>query len=431
MQIDLRKIRSVLKNKLGHNSFIATFIKTVTPKTVGTACIDKNGNMYYDPKFIEKYITTPEDLFSMIVHELMHPLFAHYLYNANELNNIACDAIINAAITKIFPYQSNEGQLFKKLYQTEGIETILRPECSKVVNKFSGLYKNLYHPTPETKLTTGNVILDLKILGDRIKVKTVTLLGSHGNGKISEGDSLDNLPMDTLGRIAGEIGEQISKRKQAGYSNTLTNFIMNIIKSCYTLKREMLKNFITRNKLDKFKEFGRKDTRRCSPIPLSPSKGDIVKLAAGIYPMYFHNRFQRQISKDKGLAIYLDVSGSVNEYLPDIIGVLNSFRNELTTIFQFSNKVVETSFGNLLRGKIETTYGTDFDCIAESILDREFEKAVVITDGYASLGSKNAQKLKDVGIRILTILFDDADSCFDLEHFGPTIKLEDIKTTNR
>ena len=62
-------------------------------------------------------------------------------------------------------------------------------------------------------------------------------------------------------------------------------------------------------------------------------------------------------SQDRGLAIYLDVSGSGNEYLPKILGVLRSLRNELTTIFQFSNKVVETPFETLLKGNIHTTYG--------------------------------------------------------------------------
>lgn len=430
MQIDLRQIRNILKNKLGFNSFISTFIKSVTPKAVGTACIDKDGNMYYDQKFVEKYITTPEDLFSMIMHELMHPLFAHYRYGGGDIANIACDAIINAAITTLFTYQSNRGALFKKLYKSEGFEILLRPGCDEVINRFSRLYKNLYNPPSKGELTTGGVILSLKVLLDTINVRAILLLGNHGASFIDRENTLDKLPADILERIAGEIGEQISKSKQAGYSDQLSDLIMNVIKSCYTLKKEMLRNFVTRNKVDKFKEFGRRDMRRCSPIPLSPSKGDIVKLAAGLYPMYFHNRFQKETSKDRGIAIYLDVSGSVNEYLPDIIGVLNSFRNEITTIFQFSNKVVETTFKSLLKGEIKTTYGTDFNCIAESILDRDFEKAVVITDGYATLSIESEQKLKDAGIRILTILFDDADSCLDLEPFGPAIKLEDMKTTN-
>ena len=80
-------------------------------------------------------------------------------------------------------------------------------------------------------------------------------------------------------------------------------------------------------------------------------------------------------------------------------------KNQLTTIFQFSNKAVETSFETLLQGNTHTTFGTDFNCIAQSILDRGFDKAVIITDGYASLTEENQEQLERRAIRTLTVLF--------------------------
>jgi len=60
------------------------------------------------------------------------------------------------------------------------------------------------------------------------------------------------------------------------------------------------------------------------------------------------------------------------------------------------------------------------------MLERDFDKAVVITDGYASLEEELAHKLKQNHASILTILFDDANSCEDFEPFGDVIQLEDI-----
>ena len=37
-----------------------------------------------------------------------------------------------------------------------------------------------------------------------------------------------------------------------------------------------------------------------------------------------------------------------------------------TSIFLFSKKVVETPFKALLAGRVQTAYGTDFNCIADS-----------------------------------------------------------------
>jgi len=71
--------------------------------------------------------------------------------------------------------------------------------------------------------------------------------------------------------------------------------------------------------------------------------------------------------------------------VPEIIGLLRSLKAELKTIFLFSNKVVEVPFPTLLAGQVQTTYGTDFDCIAEHVLANPYDKAVIRTDGYASM----------------------------------------------
>lgn len=73
--------------------------------------------------------------------------------------------------------------------------------------------------------------------------------------------------------------------------------------------------------------------------------------------------------------------------LPPPPGISNilSVRTEPKTIFLFSNRVVGAPFRTLLAGHVQTTYGTDFDCIAESILEKRLDEAIVMTDGYASL----------------------------------------------
>ena len=116
--------------------------------------------------------------------------------------------------------------------------------------------------------------------------------------------------------------------------------------------------------------------RRSPASPVLPAKPAEAQLlpngrgsVRGVPPFHYHNRVSRQGSEDRGLAIYLDVSGSVNEHLLScrefrfgtaIIGLLRSLKAELKTVFLFSNKVVEVPFKALLAGRIETTYGTDF-----------------------------------------------------------------------
>jgi len=151
-----------------------------------------------------------------------------------------------------------------------------------------------------------------------------------------------------------------------------------------------------------------------------------VLLSAGIWPGFFRNRQPEIIRKQKGIAIFLDVSGSVNDYLPQIIGILSGFRDRIRTIHLFSNTVVEVPFGALCQGKVQTTYGTDFDCIAKTILGKEYERAVVITDGYGGLKEENSAALNKAGSRILTILFAEKKECPEFEPFGEVVKLEDV-----
>ena len=64
--------------------------------------------------------------------------------------------------------------------------------------------------------------------------------------------------------------------------------------------------------------------------------------------------------------------------------------------------------------------------IAQSILERGFDKAVIITDGYASMSDDLKQQLRKRGLVTLTILFDDAQTCDDFAEFGEVVQLGDV-----
>ena len=119
------------------------------------------------------------------------------------------------------------------------------------------------------------------------------------------------------------------------------------------------------------------------------------------------------------------MSGSVNECLPEILGILMNLKGEISTIFQFSNDVVETSFEALLSGKIQTTGGTDFNCMATSIIEKGFDRAIVFTDGYASLDRELGRRLHEKEVMLLSVLFGDSRGCEQLAAFGDVVRLED------
>ncbi len=431
MKITLEIIRQVLKEALGFDSFAASFITSVhEDPTIRTAGISKEGKLLYNPDFVNQHISCKEDLFSLIFHELLHPMFGHFIYGNAELENISADAIINAATSTIYSRESADGNLFKKLYLPKGLQGIMRAGSRMSRSRYKRVYEKLYsgcHRKDEA-MTTGELIQTLKILTPTEHFRGIMLLGTHGaeNGP-APGKSAVGIPEDVLARLAEEIKRSIAK-KDASFSTVLIDMMMEALRRHLSLRRILLQKFATKRKIDRFKELFHARCISTSPIPLYPSKRDLVLLSAGIYPFHFHNQLQQPRHRDRGLAIYLDVSGSVNEYLPKILGILKNMKKEIRTIFQFSNEVVETSFEELLKGSIKTTHGTDFSCIARSILERGFDRAIIITDGYASMDENLMEELKKRGLVTLTILFDDAQGCEDFALFGDVVHLEDICT---
>jgi hypothetical protein len=433
MKITLETVRSILRESLGRESFVASFVKSVEEtETCPTASISSEGVLQYSPAFATKYVACDEDLFCLVMHEIMHPMFGHFIYKSGHLENVAADMVINASISLLFQEASACGSLFRKTYQPHGMEGLLRPLSRMYDSRYGNLYDVFYgNRHKEDQLTTGEVIQALKVLTPSYDANAILLIGSHAPGETGNGKdapSLSGLPAESLCRIAEDLkrAAKCPNNRMAGQGENLYDLFLEAIKTHLSIRKVLLQKFATKRKVDRFKQNVHRSAIGVSPIPLHPSKRDFVLLAAGIPPFHYHNHVQRVATKRHGLAVYLDVSGSVNEYLPEIVGILSSLKAELTSIFLFSNKVVEIPFKALLAGQVQTTYGTDFDCIAESIIERGFDKAVILTDGYASLREDKQTELKKRKLQALTILFGGKTDCEEFSPLGDVVQLADI-----
>ncbi len=161
MKITLELVRQVMRETLGFESFVASFISAVEEDANEyTASITKEGRLRYSPDFIGRYVDNSEDLFCLIFHELLHPMLGHFIHGSGELENIAADAVINAAISMIYAEPSRDGSLFKKLYKPCELEGILRPKSVIVSEPLCALYGRLYGHSHarDRALSTGELI---------------------------------------------------------------------------------------------------------------------------------------------------------------------------------------------------------------------------------------------------------------------------------
>jgi len=425
MEITLSTVRNVLRKALGFESFTARFIERVrADPSIETAAINKDGTLSYNPGFVENYVKTPPDLFSLIFHETLHHVFGHFIYKAGPLENIAGDAIINATISQIYEDHSAHGDLFQRFYPRTGIAGLLRPKSDLRNSHLHKVYEALYREQryhSGYKMSTGELIQTLRIILPTSPILSITFLGSHDSRQET------GLPADTIASIAADIKQSLKNASnRSGYSEVLEQLLVEVLDSRLSLSRKLLGRYTTKRKIDRFRKQGKEYRRTTSPIPLLPSKRDMVLLAAGLWPAYFHNRHARLSQRNTGIAIYLDVSGSVNSYLPEIVGAIAKLSEEIPTLYLFSNQVVETTMKDLIRGNIETTGGTDFNCVARSIIEKNFDKAVVVTDGYASLGNELSEELKKRKVSILTLLFGGRQDCPEFEPFGEVVQLDEM-----
>lgn len=419
MRLTLETVREVIRGPFGRESFVASFINRIEASDMcPTACINAEGQMKYNPDFAEQYLRTPQALFCLLVHELCHCVFRHHAHGGGDLENTGEDALINAFITRAFPHASDNGQLFREYYGPEGVIGLLRPYSELRLSRFGPLYDQLY--TSDREISSGEVIQALRVLlPDEESVRHIVLLGSHG-------DQVDRLATGTVEGMAEDLGRALENSGAAGKGGSLVEFFKKRIASAFAIKRAVLRRYTTSRRLDSFVAPYREQRTGVSPVPISPSKRELVMLHAGVMPPHFRRPMVTERNQRKGLAVYLDVSGSVQEHLPRILGILARLEDVLTGVFLFSTEVQEIPFKQLLAGKITTTYGTSFDCVAASIVDRGYGHAVIVTDGYAFLTPEKTNALQEGKVKLLTLLFGGGSQCPPLAPFGEVLSLDQV-----
>ena len=142
MHITIETVRDTLRSGLGHDSFTAGFVKSVIEDAdTPTASINAQGEIRYNPDFVRNNVKTGVDLFCLVFHEVLHPVFGHFIHPRDEVSNIACDAIINSAISNLFAAPSGSGSLFKRIYPKRDLPAILRPDSELRFSRYEQLYE--------------------------------------------------------------------------------------------------------------------------------------------------------------------------------------------------------------------------------------------------------------------------------------------------
>ncbi len=139
---------------------------------------------------------------------------------------------------------------------------------------------------------------------------------------------------------------------------------------------------------------------------LRDRRGTVLR-ASGNSPLLYDSQVSARRARDEGQArVYLDVSGSMDAYLAHLYAGLSQLRDLVQPqVALFSTKVATVPLADFLRGRADSTGGTDIACVLKDLLARRPRRALVVTDGYVGAVPKDdRRRLERAGVEVRVLL---------------------------
>lgn len=468
--LDTSTVLTVLQKRFGMNSYISSsFIQRVREVTtesptfaqgISTCAVDGNGTLWWYRPFFEQHINTRNKLEELLFHELLHHVFGDLCRSPDYLHNFAADIIINSMVGRTLGHCD----LMKSFYEGQvlPINGMLRPESfiradakklKPIYNTVWGFWDSRGKTRPVSRYgqpdlseqgfqSIPELLEVLRILLSRYGGQRPKLLGGHGHRdqqgigsgeegteRTDAGDEQGELDAEVRSQLGGELGKYLQEHcKTAGHGDQLVDLVIETIKTKTTLLTKLLEEFAIDSELSEIKQYFNVRVQKRAVFPRSSmGRRDAVLLGAGVTPLFWSVDRIRQKQQKRGIAIYVDVSGSVWHDLPRICGLIHAMRREVDAIYEFSNQVYKTTTQELGAGKVKTTGGTDYDCIVEHAVQNSHRKVIVITDGYAGLSQQNqALALAHIEKAMVVYVKNHTKDEFWNKHYKRCMKLDEL-----
>ena len=89
--------------------------------------------------------------------------------------------------------------------------------------------------------------------------------------------------------------------------------------------------------------------------------------------------------------LYVDVSGSMERFYGYIPYLYDALKHVMGRIFQFSTQVAQVEHDDSF---LLTTGGTQFNCVAQHMIEHQIRAAILLSDGQSYLTTENTEVLK-------------------------------------
>lgn len=352
-----------------------------------------------NPAFVRQHCRTDEHLFLLVMHELHHVLLGHtrLFPRASRAHNIAFDAVINAMLVARFPADTYRS-FFLELYgQEDGPLRLLAPPAGTPITSsvLRTLHRLLYGGSNVTAEEVFNAITGAVAgQGECLLNPHVILLGDHAGP--DEGDWGTAGPVDPeFVRAIRAIVEKWPPPEQPIRGRSLADVLKRAdveparpaVQVLQVLRRALLG--VAMNRLARVPA-ARRQTLVQDAVPNASDRRAAVSRAVGFDPLLYERSSIAPRGGRAGSAqVYLDVSGSMNQYVPLLYGALVALRHHVhADVVLFSTNVASVRISDLQKGSVSTTAGTDITCVLDHVLKTHVRKALIVTDGYVGAAAR-------------------------------------------
>jgi hypothetical protein len=397
--------------------------------TACVECVDRP-RLLLNPAFVAQWCHTPERLATLVLHELLHIALGHTrLFPRPTLaHNIAFDAIINrtllAAIqgTRVrhsavqFGYDIERyTDLFTDFYSaSKAPEFILRPPpgwplapnwtaSRRMPAALRAIHRDLYDlkrftntprywwetPVPRyTQVTYSDIIAALRD-GDEFEADSVSLLGAHGDTDADRQAIQGSRDRDAAELLAAALEPLRGQLPGCGDHLGLTQ----VRDAARTPALEQALRTLLRKAIKPSGAGGTRVSWRQRDVRVVHRMHDrraacrvqSAALLGAPMPLLFDGHILERQRVPQQVAIYVDVSGSMDRVLPHLRRALLTLRREIEpTLYWFSNVVVAASAHELETGKVPSTGGTAICAVIAHATQHvpAGGAAIVLTDGH-------------------------------------------------
>ena len=459
----VERLLSVIPTGTPGISGLLRIVDIIEDPGVPTAQIDCKSPPYIriNPGFVQQHAATAEQLTMLVMHELFHLVLGHTrLYpRVTDADNIIFDAIINAMLCRMYPEDAFTS-FFTGYYQDSRFpECLLRPPTHwtptddldevptppALTGEKHEYAADVYRALYSSGCTDDELrsLFEQPQYGDGAcgeRLAEVPLLGDHrseDDDASSAGDLERRAPglLETIRTVV----EKWPQPPDPIMGTSLEDLLGSLTVPCVSVSPQsalerMLRRIGKPRRSDSLRRGMQDEWATLAAVRTRLDRRGFVADALGQKWLLGTNTVpMRRMSREAGVRthVYLDVSGSVQDILPCLIGAMKRYRAMVHPIVHmFSTKVVDIAIGELIRGAISTSWGTSVECVASHMSEHCVQRAVLVTDGYVgTFGVSTRQILERATLGVALVGWNcDSSQLKSVANVIDTIDLKGLST---